>query len=369
MLTSEKNPWEWTTDCQTAFDALKTAVTTAPVLAMPTETNPFRIETDGSGVGLGAILSQRHAGVWHPIAYISHSLSDAECNYHAADLEMAAIIFALKEWHHYLIDAALPFEILTDHQNLTYFKKPQDLNRRQARWAHFLQQYHFTMTHRSGKTNPADPLSRRSDFEKGVELDNKAQTLLPATLFSSPHSPEEDEAAVRLLQVEKQSNNAEAAVRLSDLIESMVGKLQHKQEKYAQKGLIKKPESWKEHDKVLFYKNLLYIPREPSLQERVLKEHHDHPLAGHPGVQRTKDLILTKYYWPTIRKDVEAYVKGCDKCQKVKTITSARQTPLQPNETPQAPWEIISVDIIGPLPESQGKNAILVVVDRFLKMI
>ena len=264
-LTSEKNPWDWTADCQTAFEALKIAVTTTPVLSMPTKTNPFRIETDGSGIGLGAVLSQQHNGVWHLIVYISHSLSDTERNYHAADLEMAAIIFALKEWRHYLINAALPFEILTDHQNLTYFKKPQDLNRRQARWAHFLQQYHFTMTHCSGKTNAANPLSRRSDFKKGVELDNKAQTLLPETLFSSPHSPEEDEAAVCSLQVTKQSNNAEAATRLSDSIESIVRKLQHKREKYAQKGLTKKPESWEEHDKVLFYKNLLYIPKETSL--------------------------------------------------------------------------------------------------------
>lgn len=76
-----------------------------------------------------------------------------------------------------------------------------------------------------------------------------------------------------------------------------------------------------------------------------------------------KDLILAKYYWPTIQKDVEAYVKGYDKCQKVKTITTTGRTPLQPNEVLQAPWEIILVDIIRPLPESQGKNTILVVVD------
>ena len=283
---------------------------------------------------------------------------------------MAAIVFALKEWRHYLVDAAHPFEILTDHQNLTYFKRPQDLNHRQARWAHFLQQYHFTMTHRSGKTNPADPLSWRPDFEKGVELDNTTQILLPEKLFSSPpHSPVEDAAAVCLLQVEKQSNNAEAAVRLSDSIESMVESLQHKCEKYAQKGMAKKPDLWKEYEKVLLYKDLLYIPKDDQLREKILKEHHDHPLAGHPGMRRTKDLILAKYYWPTIRKDVESYVKGCNKCQKTKTITTASRTPLHPNEIPQNPWEIISVDIIGPSPESQGKNAILVVVDRFSKMI
>ena len=189
---------------------------------------------------------------------------------------------------------------------------------------------------------------------KGVELDNKAQILLPDVLFPSPHSPVEDEATVRSLQVKKQSNNAEAAVHLSDSIESMVKNLQHKWEKYARKGLLKRLDTWKEHDKVLLYKNLLYIPKESSLQEKILQEHHDHPLAGHPGIQQIKDLFLSKYYWPTIWKDVETYIKGCDKCQKVKTIITTGRTPLQPNKIPQAPWEIISVDIIRPLPESQG---------------
>ena len=269
-LTLDKKDWEWTPACQEAFDALKATVTAAPVLSMPTTTDPFRVETDGSRVGLGAVLSQQQDGVWHPVAFISHSLSDAKQNYHAADLEMAAIIVTLKEWQHYLIDTALPFEILTNHQNLTYFKKPQDLNHQQARWAYFLQQYHFTMVHHSGKTNPTDPLSRRPDFEKGVELDNKAQILLPNTLFPSPHLPVEDEAAVCSLQVEKQLNNTEAAVHLSNSIEWMVKNLQHKWEKYAQKGLLKKPESWKEHDKVL-YKNLLYILKEASLHEKILR--------------------------------------------------------------------------------------------------
>ena len=70
----------------------------APALAMPTDTDPFRVETDGSGQGLGAVLSQKQNDWWHPISFISRSLGEAERNYHAADLEMTAIIFALEEW-------------------------------------------------------------------------------------------------------------------------------------------------------------------------------------------------------------------------------------------------------------------------------
>ena len=77
-LTSEKKDWDWTSDCQRAFDTLKTAVTSAPALAMPTATDHFCVETDGLGVGLGAVLSQYQGDTWHPVAFISHSLSDTE---------------------------------------------------------------------------------------------------------------------------------------------------------------------------------------------------------------------------------------------------------------------------------------------------
>ena len=77
-LTSVKKDFEWSTECQHAFDALKQKITTAPALRMPTDTDPFRVETDGSGVGLGAILTQKQSDRWHPIAFISKSLSDAE---------------------------------------------------------------------------------------------------------------------------------------------------------------------------------------------------------------------------------------------------------------------------------------------------
>ena len=171
-LTLVKKEFEWTMECQEAFQKLKDTIISTPSLAMPTDADPYQVETDGSGIGIGAILSQKHNGVWHSIAFISRSLNNTKRNYHAADLEMLAIIFALTEWRHYLLDASHPVE--------------QDLFCRQAQWQQILQEYHLVISHHSGKTNPANPLSRRPDFEKGVELDNKSQTLLPNSLFSPP---------------------------------------------------------------------------------------------------------------------------------------------------------------------------------------
>ena len=127
-LTSKKLPFRWTTKCQMAFEQLKEKITMAPALHMPNDEDPFHIETDRSGIGIGAILFQQQGNHWHPIVFISRSLNNAERNYHAADLEMAAIIFALKEWCQYLLDAKHSFTILTDHKNLEYFTKPQDLS-------------------------------------------------------------------------------------------------------------------------------------------------------------------------------------------------------------------------------------------------
>ncbi|KAF8676527.1 hypothetical protein AX14_004875 [Amanita brunnescens Koide BX004] len=89
--------------------------------------------------------------------------------------------------------------------------------------------------------------------------------------------------------------------------------------------------------------------------------------AGHPGVAKTLELITREFWWPNMKKDVENYIKGCHICQTVKPDRRPKAAPLQPNEIPDEPWEVISVDLIGPLTPSKGKDMILVIVDRFSK--
>ena len=133
-LTSVKKEFEWTPKCQEAFQKLKDTITSTPSLTMPTNTDPYRVKTDSSGIGVGAILSQKYNGIWHPVAFISQFLNNAKRNYHAADLKMLTIIFTLTKWRHYLLDAFHPVEILIDHKNLKFFQKPQDLSYCQTRW-------------------------------------------------------------------------------------------------------------------------------------------------------------------------------------------------------------------------------------------
>lgn len=94
---------------------LKTSITTAPVLAIATDSDPYRLEADTSGCAVGAVLSQCQQGTWWPIAFLSKSLNPTERNYEIYDCEPLAIMTALGEWHHHLMGALVDFEIWTDH--------------------------------------------------------------------------------------------------------------------------------------------------------------------------------------------------------------------------------------------------------------
>ena len=165
---------------QKAFDELRRAFTTKPVLAAPDLDKKFRVEADMSNYATGGVLSMKCSDeMWRPVAFISKSLSDTERNYKIHDKEMLAVIRCLEAWRHFLEGAAIKFEIWTDHKNLEYFMKVQKLNRRQARWALHLSRFNFMLKHVLGsKMGKADSLSRRPDWEVGVEKDNEDQRLV-----------------------------------------------------------------------------------------------------------------------------------------------------------------------------------------------
>jgi hypothetical protein len=116
----------------------------APVLALPSNVGKFRLETDASDVATGAVLSQEQTdGTYRPVGYMSKSYSDAESSYTTYDKEMLGVMRGLEEWRSLLIRAAEPFEILTDHRNLVYFREPQKLTVWQVNWTTKLQDFSF----------------------------------------------------------------------------------------------------------------------------------------------------------------------------------------------------------------------------------
>ena len=117
---------------------LKLHFTMAPILAFPDIDCVFCLKSDASDYATGAVLSIEKEGVWHPVAFSSHSMTPQERNYLIADKEMLSVIQALEQWHHYLEGARHQFKIWNDHVNLQWFMQRQDLNQRQARWVQYL---------------------------------------------------------------------------------------------------------------------------------------------------------------------------------------------------------------------------------------
>ena len=156
-LTQKGAKFEWTGKCEESFQELKKRLVSAPILTIPSGSGGFTIYSDASRKGLGCVLMQ-HGKV---VAYASRQLKPYEQNYPTHDLELAAVVFALKIWRHYLYGEQC--EIFTDHKSLKYLFTQKELNMRQRRWLELLKNYDLTISYHPGKANVvADALSRKS---------------------------------------------------------------------------------------------------------------------------------------------------------------------------------------------------------------
>ncbi len=341
------DPWKWGEAQQKAFEELKRLLAEEVVLAIPMENGKFRVEADASEGAIGAVLSQEQDGKWRPVTFLSKSLTVTEQNYEIYDKELLAIMLALDEWRHYLMGAAQDFEIWTDHQNLQYFRKPQKLNRRQARWVTELVEYHFSLHHKPGASNKkADLLSRRADHDTGKE-DNDEVIVLKPEHFRALVMPTIEEVHTKIKQATLDHHQWDKNVSAS---------LNHDRGMKLDDGLI-------------YYNHRIYIPQNHALRGEIIAASHNHITAGHPGIEKTKELVLQEYWWPKMKKDIENYVHACETCQRTKSSTQAKAAPLHPNTIPSRPWTHISVDMITGLPRCNGQDAILMIVDRFSKEI
>ena len=223
----------------------------------------------------------------------------------------------------------------TDHANLQYWKEPQKINRRIAREAVELSEYKIKLKHIPGRENGrADMLSRRPDYDQG-EKDSQNVVVLLEQLFIRrgmisyiPNEPpQQDEGIVR---------------------------------QWAGTHDLKKKnrEWWKGQCKV--------ITGGEEERRKIIQAYHDLPGYGHPGINRTKDLVSKYYWWPQLSQNVQDYVKGCADCQRNKVNTHPKKAPLSPITPKQEalPFQTIAMDFIVKLPESEGFNSILTITDH-----
>ena len=291
---------------------MKAILTCAPVLKLPDFNSPFEVITDASGIAIGGVLQQEG----RPVAFTSRKLKDYEKNYATHDLELLAVIHALKLWRHYLLGQK--FSLSTDHRSLKWILTQPDLNMRQQRWIEVLAKYDFDINYTKGKDNQvADALSR------------KALVLT----ISMPDNPIGLEVKERLAQDEYFGKiiNLLCQENLSDKEQSIVNHYTLDQ------GL-------------LYYKLRLCIPNNNEIKAKILWEAHNSPIAGHGGYVKTLNTVQRSYFWPGLKRYVLQYVIQCISCERNKAKRVQIPCKLHPFDIPQMKWECISMDFVTSLP-------------------
>lgn len=347
LLLKKDVPFQWLPAQQTSFEDLKKALTQAPVLVFPDFKDPFQLCTDASASGLGAALMQTDkSGKKHVIAFASRVLTAPEKNYSVTHLEALAIVWALKHFR----DTVMGYIIVvyTDHAAITDLFKGKNLHGRLARWFLTIQAYNPEIKYITGKTNVvADALSRNIPI---------GAITTPEVIhnFTSPelHTAQRDHPVwkrlIYALESGDESNLPKLPVPFSQFFLS-------------EDNLLCR--SWPTKPVPI---DQLVIP--DKYVPVTLKLVHNTPIAGHPGRDNTLSVTRRKFYWPTLRVDVEKHVAHCVVCAKHKGSVKGPASMLQ-YPVPEAPWDVVNIDLLQ-LPQSQhGSRYLLVCVDQFSRFL
>ena len=209
-LTKNNTPFNWSQDCQTAFDEVKSLLSTAPVLAMPDPTKRYTVYTDASIYGCGGVLMQEG----RPVAYCGKKFDQTMTNWTTTEQELFGLVHALETWRCYL--EGVQFDLFTDHQPLVWLRTQPNLSRKQSRWLLYIQRFDMELKYIPGPKNPADALSRAPhlsgertpsaaevQFDSVMaDLDIKRDKSIPAMVAMSGKSRKSQRKLVFTIQTE-----------------------------------------------------------------------------------------------------------------------------------------------------------------------
>lgn len=374
----DKNFPEWTQKYQDAFDAIKSIVISRDCLTVidhsKTPENKIFVTTDASDRATGAILS--FGTTWktaRPVAFESMTLKGAELNYPVHEKELLAIIRALRKWKVDLLGSE--FLVYTDHKTLLNFNTQVHLSRRQARWMEELSIYDCKFVYVKGEDNTvADSLSRypfpivaESDaaeatahhpFQAVTGCIAQVSVLKGAT--SQETTPLNSVAALASAPIPEYSKQIAIDDTLVDEIRTA-----YQKDPWCQQ-LISATRGMPEltiRDGLWFIGQRLIVPTGCNAREIIFRIAHD--TLGHFGFFKTYESLRNSYFWPHMRKDLEAgYIPSCIDCQRNKSSTTKPTGPLHPLPIPDQRGDSVAMDFIGPLPEEQGFDCILTMTDR-----
>ena len=314
----------WTETALEAFSAAKNSLAGATLLTHPQRDATLAIMTDASDVAVGAVLQQRTAGQWQPIAYFSRKLKPAEVRYSTFDRELLAIYLSIRHFRHMV--EGREFAIYTDHKPLTraLTSKSTQHSPRQIRHLDFVSQFTSDIRHVKGTENPvADALSRIElnglAQHQGIDFEDMAKAQASDPQFQQSSSS---------LQLEAVPIPTSAKTIICDLSTG-----------------TPRP----------------FVPH--AFRRSVFDALHS---LSHPGVRATERLVTARYVWPNVRADIRKWARICVQCQRAK-VQRHTVTPLSTFSTPDARFDIVHLDLVGPLPHSNGYTYLLTCIDRFTR--
>ncbi|GKC23204.1 retrotransposon protein, putative, ty3-gypsy subclass, partial [Tanacetum coccineum] len=291
-LTNKCKTFDWGEEQELAFQTLKDKLCNAPVLALPYGPKEFVVYCDASGIGLGCVLMQRGK----VIAYTSRQLKIHEKNYTTHDLELGAVVFALKIWRHYL--NGTKSVIYTDHKSLQHIFSQKELNMRQRRWIELFSDYDCEIHYHPGKANVvADALSRKKRVKPKRVRD--MNMILQSSIKDM------------ILAAQKEA------------VDEFAGLQRGLDEMIKQRS-----------DETLYYLDRIWVPLKGEVRTLLMDEAYKSKYSVHLGADKMYYNLRDRYWWPEMKKDVAEYVSKCLTCLKVKVEHQRPSGLLQQPEIP-----------------------------------
>lgn len=318
---NDKSRIPWTPETIAAFDSCKNDLVKAALLAHPSSTAPISVVVDASDLAIGAVVQQRTKDGWEPLAFFSKKLTNAEKNYSAYDRELLSAYAAVKHFRFML--EGRDFVLYTDHKPLTYafVQSSEKAPPRRLRQLDFISQFTTNIQHITGRENVvADTLSRISEIS------------VPMVDYQKIAAAQQDDAEMPTLQ-------SSTSLQLKKLSMPNTG--------------------------IQIYCDVTdtnirpYIPA--SCRKMVFTAIHG---LSHPGIKATRRLLQSRFVWPSLNKDSNTWTRLCNECQKVK-VNRHTKSPIGEFLVPNERFAHINIDLVGPLPLSQGCRYVLTCIDRF----
>ncbi|GJX64136.1 putative reverse transcriptase domain-containing protein [Tanacetum coccineum] len=328
-LTQKNKKYIWGEDQESAFQLLKQKLCEAPILALPEGNDDFVVYCDASHQGLGAVLMQREK----VIAYASRQLKPNEENYTTHDLELGAVVFALKIWRHYLYGTKCT--VFTDHKSLQHILDQKELNMRQRRWLELLADYDCEIRYHPGKANVvADALSRKERI-KPLRVRSLVMTIHP-------------KLPSQILKAQTEALKEEN-IKAENL-----------------RGMDKSFEIRPDGTRCI--KNRSWLPLFGNLRDLIMHESHKSKYSIHPGSDKMYQDLKKLYWWPNMKAIIAEYVGKCLTCSRVKAECQKPSGLLVQPEIPMWKWERITMYFVTKLPKTlNGHDTIWVIVDLLTK--